>query len=100
VAPVDAAPAGPFRTLSDDPGQAAAGDPVLLRVLFTDRTREREIRGALISVGGRIVDGPSPTGVYTVAVDGAAEATAALETLRSLPQVLLAERAATSLESP
>jgi len=103
VEPVEStepAPAGPFRTLSDDPGPAAAGDAVLLRVLFTDRTREREIRGALISVGGRIVDGPSPTGVYTVAVDGAAEETAALETLRSLPQVLLAERAATSLESP
>ena len=98
--PIAPAPAGPFRTLSDDPGPASAADAVLLRVLFTDRTREREIRGALISVGGRIVDGPSPTGVYTVAVDGAAEETAALETLRSLPQVLLAERAASSLESP
>lgn len=91
---------GPFRTLADDPVPAAGGEAALLRVLFTDRTREREIRGALISVGGRIVDGPSPTGVYTVAVEGAAEGAAALETLRSLPQVLFAERAAGSPESP
>jgi len=94
------APAGPFRTLADEPEVAAGGDALLLRVLFTDRTREREIRGALISVGGRIVDGPSPTGVYTVAVAGAAEGAAAVETLRSLPQVLFAERAAGSPESP
>jgi hypothetical protein len=96
--PPEPAPAGPFRTLSDAPEPAAAGDAALLRVVFAERTREREIRGALISVGGRIVDGPSPTGVYTVAVDGAAEGTTAMATLRSLPQVLFAERAATSPE--
>jgi hypothetical protein len=90
------APAGPFRTLTEAPEATAAGDAALLRVVFAERTREREIRGALISVGGRIVDGPSPTGVYTVAVDGAAEGAAAMATLRSLPQVLFAERAATS----
>ncbi|HUP42907.1 MAG TPA: zf-HC2 domain-containing protein [Thermoanaerobaculia bacterium] len=91
------APAGPFRTLSEAPEpDAAAGDAALLRVVFAERAREREIRGALISVGGRIVDGPSPTGVYSVAVDGAAEGAAAMATLRSLPQVLFAERAATS----
>ena len=96
--PAEPAPAGPFRTLTEAPEPAAAGDAALLRVVFAERTREREIRGALISVGGRIVDGPSPTGVYTVAVDGAAEGAAAMATLRSLPQVLFAERAATSPE--
>lgn len=92
------AAAGEFRTLSDIPVPAAAGTG-LLRVVFTDHAREREIRGALIAVGGRIVDGPSPTGVYTVAVDEAGGGTA-VQSLRSFSQVVFAERAATSPEAP
>jgi hypothetical protein len=93
-------PAGPFRTLADEPPPAATAGTALLRVVFTDRSREREIRGALIAVGGQIVDGPSPAGVYTVAVDGSGEGAAALDTLRSLPQVRFAERAVQSLQAP
>lgn len=89
---------GAFRTLSDAP--AGVGDGALLRVVFADQAQEREIRGALIAVGGRIVDGPSPTGVYTVAVDEAGDPSAALGSLRSFSQVLFAERAAASGEVP
>lgn len=102
-APTETGPSaatGPFRTLSDAPAPAAAGDGTLLRVVFADQAREREIRGALIAVGGRIVDGPSPTGVYTVAVDEGGDPSAALESLRSFSQVLFAERAAASVEAP
>lgn len=85
-------PAATFRTLSD-PTPIAPAEVIRLRVVFSDQAREREMRGALITVGGRIVEGPSPTGVYTVAVEPSDEPEEVLETLRSFPQVLLAERA-------
>ncbi len=87
---------GAFHTLSDPPAAPAPDGAPRFRVVFTDRAREREIRGALISVGGRIVDGPSPTGVYTIEVEpaeGEIDPPAVLRSLRSLPQVLLAEPA-------
>lgn len=99
----DAPPAdapGAFRTLSGASTPAAVSETRRLRVVFADQAREREIRGALIAVGGRIVDGPSPTGVYTVAVDERGDGEATLETLRSFSQVRFAERAATSAEVP
>lgn len=92
--------AGAFRTLSDAPPAPAAGGTALLRVVFADQAREREIRGALIAVGGRIVDGPSPTGVYTVAVDESGDPATALASLRSFSQVLFAEQAAASAGAP
>ncbi|HSL83736.1 MAG TPA: zf-HC2 domain-containing protein [Thermoanaerobaculia bacterium] len=92
--------AGTFRTLSDAPAAPAAWEATLLRVVFADQTREREIRGALIAVGGRIVDGPSPTGVYTVAVEASGDPEAVLRSLRSFSQVLFAERSAASAATP
>lgn len=96
----DTAPTAPggtsaaFHTLSDPAPLVAVGaDVPLLHVVFSDQTREREMRGTLISVGGRIVAGPSPMGVYTVAVAPEDDVTKVLETLRALPQVLLAEPA-------
>jgi len=97
--PVPSAPA--FRTLSDPeaiPG-FEPGTP-LLRIVFSEQTREREMRGALISIGGRIVAGPSPTGVYTVAVAPEDDVPRVLETLRSFQQVLFAEAAAGSGNRP
>lgn len=94
-----------FRTLSSDPARPAADAPEL-RVVFDESTREREIRGALISIGGTIVGGPSPDGVYTVTLGGPAEtgpaetspdaaadrrARAAADALRALPKVRFAE---------
>jgi hypothetical protein len=91
---------GPFRTLSDAPAPPAVGEGTLLRVVFAPQAREREIRGALIAVGGRIVDGPSPTGVYTVALDDAGDPEAVLGSLRAASQVLFAERAAAPAGAP
>ncbi|MFP3939560.1 MAG: zf-HC2 domain-containing protein [Thermoanaerobaculia bacterium] len=91
TAPADGA-RGAYRTLADPAPQAVPAEG-LLRVVFGGETREREIRGALIAVGGRIVAGPSPTGVYTVRVETAAVGEV-VETLRSFPQIVLAERAA------
>lgn len=94
-----------FRTLTSDSTRAEADAPEL-RVVFDESTREREIRGALISVGGTIVDGPSPDGVYNVSLGGSAEtdpvgsspeavtdrrARAAADALRALPKVRFAE---------
>ena len=59
-------------------------------VLFSPDTAERDLRAALDAVGARLVDGPTASGAYVVQVsaDGRAEA---LERLRDLPQVVLAE---------
>lgn len=89
---------GPYYTLADPTAQASPTEG-LLRVVFGSETREREIRGALIAVGGRIVAGPSPTGVYTVRVETTAVGEV-VETLKSFPQIVLAERAATLGEGP
>lgn len=89
---------GAFRTLADPAPERPPKDG-LLRVVFGGETREREIRGALIAVGGRIVAGPSPTGVYTVQVETVA-VDEVVDTLRSFPQIVLAERAAAVGEEP
>ena len=47
-----------------------------LRVGFLDTATEREIRALLKEVGGRIVDGPSPEGVYVVEIPAATDAAA------------------------
>ncbi|HEX5759875.1 MAG TPA: hypothetical protein VF121_11820, partial [Thermoanaerobaculia bacterium] len=60
-----AAPAAEFRTLA---AAAPAPGAARLRVLFAEETSERALRAVLQRVGGRIVDGPSPLGVYTVAL--------------------------------
>jgi len=70
-------------------GPAAAG--ARLRVAFQDTATEREIRSALESVGAQIVEGPSAAGFYVVVVPPAADATRAIETLRSRGAVRFVE---------
>lgn len=96
AAPTATAPHGAFRTLAEPPPAPAASAAPRFQVMFAPQAREREIRGALISIGGRIVDGPSPTGVYTIAVapgEGEADPAAVLRSLRALPHVVFAEPA-------
>lgn len=82
-------PAPPYRALADPaPGVPASG--AALRVVFSDDITEREWRELLLAVGGRIVQGPSALGVYTVAV-APSQAAAALARLQSHPKVRLAE---------
>jgi anti-sigma factor RsiW len=78
----------PYQTLSRAGDQASLRQ-AWIRVVFTDDITAGELRMLLGSVGGRIVDGPSPVGVYTVAVSGGASAV--LETVRAHPKVRLAE---------
>jgi anti-sigma factor RsiW len=75
-----------YRLLGSDSAKAA-GNAI---VLFSPDTAERDLRAALEGVGARLVDGPTASGAYVVHVPEDARA-AALEQLRELPQVTLAE---------
>jgi anti-sigma factor RsiW len=96
---VNGAPAAVYHTLSDPAAPAAAARGPRLRVMFAEETSERELRALLRTVGGRIVDGPSPLGVYTVEVPAGPAADpveAVLQHLRSNPRVRFAGLAAGS----
>ncbi|MEO6193241.1 MAG: zf-HC2 domain-containing protein [Thermoanaerobaculia bacterium] len=79
-----------YRTLS---APAPAPVPtVRLRVMFSPRATEREIRGLLLGIRGEITAGPSPLGLYTVEVPAAGDpAAGVLARLRSESQVTFAE---------
>ncbi len=79
-----------YRTLSDP---APAPVPTFrLRVMFSPKATEREIRGLLLGIRGEITAGPSPLGLYTVEVPAAGDpAAGVLARLRSEPQVTFAE---------
>ena len=62
-----------YRTLSSTAQVEAPGESSLFRVVFAPETPEREIREILLSLDARLVEGPSPYGVYTVAVPGHGE---------------------------
>ena len=40
----------------------------LLRVVFDDRVRSADLRRMLGTIGATVVDGPSPNGVFTIAL--------------------------------
>jgi len=81
-----------YHTLSDP---APPPSPALrLRVMFSPTATERQIRDLLLGVRGEITGGPSPLGVYTLAVPAGSDSMqAVLARLRSEPQVVLAEPA-------
>ena len=89
-----AAPGGPYRTLASI-GEQFGRRPALARVVLSEDATEREIRALLESVGGRIVDGPSSVGAYTVELPVPASAPERLvplvERLRADAKVRLAE---------
>lgn len=67
-----------------------------IRVVFVDGTAEREIAVLLGTVKGRVVDGPSAAGVYTVRIEAADHGGGireALDRLRKDKAVVLAEPA-------
>jgi hypothetical protein len=88
----DSSPSSPavYHTLSDP---APAPVPtVRLRVMFSPKATEREIRGLLLGIRGEITAGPSPLGLYTVEVPAAGDpAAGVLARLRSESQVTFAE---------
>jgi anti-sigma factor RsiW len=81
-----------YQTLSDP--AAAPAPTVALRVMFSPRATEKEIRELLQGVRGQITAGPSPLGVYTVEVPAAGDpSSVVLARLRSESAVSLAEPA-------
>lgn len=84
-----------YQTLSDPAPTRPAGGTVALRLMFSPRATEKEIRDLLLAVHGEIIAGPSPFGVYTVEVTAAGQPIAIVLTrLRSDSVVTLAEPAA------
>ena len=77
------------RATATEPGAAT---PAVL-VAFDRDTPESELRSLLVSAGARIVEGPSPIGIYGVVPIEGGEAGALLERLRAAPIVTLAESA-------
>jgi len=68
-----------FHTLAAEP--ATAGESWRLRIVFSERTSERELRTLLLPLDATFVGGPTPLGVYTVAIParfGIGETVAAL----------------------
>jgi anti-sigma factor RsiW len=77
-----------YRTLGTTPARAAAGDQIV--VVFNASLRETELRSIILDLHARIVDGPSPTGAYTLEL-AQGEQRAALAKLRSEQAVVFAE---------
>ena len=64
-----ASPADPlYRTLSEPSARPASWAPVApqIRVRFAETATEKQMRDVLISTRGRLVDGPSAIGAYTL----------------------------------
>jgi anti-sigma factor RsiW len=81
---------GPFETLTDGTEHSAAAGP-RLHVVFAEDLTEGEMRGLLRAIGGRVVDGPSAVGAYTVALAADRDIRNAAKTLRDHGKVRLAE---------
>jgi hypothetical protein len=78
-----------YRTLSEVAPSQAAVAPTL-RVVFADDTSSATLRTLLEPIGGTIRSGPTANSVYTIELQKAGTA-AALEWLRTQPEVLFAE---------
>jgi len=59
-------------------------------VMFRPDTRDSDLRAALTKAGARVVDGPTASGAYVVRIAPANRAQA-LDGLRAMPQIVLAE---------
>jgi hypothetical protein len=77
-----------YRTLGTPPGRVGAGDQIV--VVFTPSLRETELRGILLDLHARIVDGPSPAGTYILELPRR-DQRAALAKLRRHQSVVFAE---------
>jgi len=84
-----------YQTLSDS-APAPAGRMIHLRMMFSPKATEKEIRDLLLAVHGEITAGPSPIGAYTVEVTAAYPVSVVLTRLRSDSLVTFAQPAAGS----
>jgi len=85
-----------FHTVADSGSMDRFGRSDL-RVIFAGQVTKQEMGGLIAAVHGRIVDGPSPAGLYTIHLsegeDGEFGLSRALARLRSDPAVVFAEPA-------
>ncbi len=79
-----------FRTLGAR--IATNGGEARANVVFREKATESEIRRLLISTGARIVDGPSPSRCYVIAVTDSQGMDKALAAFRASGIVILAEK--------
>ncbi|NWF93649.1 MAG: hypothetical protein HXY46_12075 [Syntrophaceae bacterium] len=79
------------RTLSSEDLLRKEG--VIINVLFDKESKEKEIREVLTKVGATIIRGPSPDGLYKIAVKDQQNISHVLEVLRKSEIVRFAERA-------
>jgi len=87
------APRAPYQTLADG-GRAQTGQGQI-NIVFAEDITERELRTLLGRVQGKIVDGPSAIGVYTIGVQASTPdgLTPIVALLRTDPKVRFAEPA-------
>ena len=69
------------------------GDYLMINVIFREQSTESEIRELLLKINGRIVDGPTRSGLYIVGLKARQQGDSALETLRKSALVKMAEKA-------
>lgn len=85
-----------FHTVADS-GSLDRFEATDLRVIFAEQFTEQQIVTLISSIHGRIVDGPSPNGLFTIRLPatsgGATGVGPALEQLRGNPGVVFAEPA-------
>jgi len=83
-----------YHTLSDEVAPVA-DSRLRIQLVFVPDTPEIEVRSVVASIGGEIVAGPSPLGVYTVATtlpeDGSVTQKSLLNRLRKHDSVVFAE---------
>ena len=87
-------PTDGYRTLSN-PGAQTQGARIQFRVVFADDITEKQLRELLLSIDSQVIDGPSPLGVYSIALgeknSNSNSAVQALAKLRANAKVRLAE---------
>jgi hypothetical protein len=94
-----------------DAGSAAAAARPQIRLMFTETATEKQMRDVLLRTRGRLVDGPSPAGTYTLELPAPTSAAAAppdpadsvgtiLAYLHSRPIVRIAEPVAGTTSQP
>jgi anti-sigma factor RsiW len=89
-----------YQTLSN-PAERSPVSGQQVRLVFAEDITEKEMRGILLGIQGRLVAGPSSLGVYTIALSPNSNTQLsgqALAQLRANPKVRLAEMASVIIE--
>jgi hypothetical protein len=68
-------------------------DAIVINIIFQEQATESEIRVLLLKINGRIIAGPTRSGLYSIGLKSKPEADSALEALRNSAVVQMAEKA-------